>query len=170
MAKTYKCAYKMCDNLGIAVDPVKYNNKYYCKTCLEEMQRNTDLRKKIMDTTLEIIPKEIPSLINKVINQWIELDYSLEYILYTVKYIKLNKCILNHFYGVRYYMNKDEIKKLIKIGAPPPRGTKEVAVALPVFFCFKRGSSSQLFFLKIRIIKGVLKYERRKLKEMIINN
>jgi len=110
MAKTYKCAYKMCDNLGIAVDPVKYNNKYYCKTCLEEMQRNTDLRKKIMDTTLEIIPKEIPSLINKVINQWIELDYSLEYILYTVKYIKLNKCILNHFYGVRYYMNKDEIK------------------------------------------------------------
>ena len=82
--RTYKCAYKMCNNLGIAVDPVKYNNRYYCKTCLDEKLKIADLRKKIMDTTLEIIPKEIPSLINKVINQWVDLGYSLEYILYTV--------------------------------------------------------------------------------------
>lgn len=110
MARTYKCAYKMCNNLGIAVDPIKYSNRYYCKTCLDEKLRIDKLRKEIMDTTLEIIPKEIPSLINKVINQWLELDYSLEYILYTVKYIKSNKCVLNYFYGVRYYMNKSEIK------------------------------------------------------------
>ena len=72
------------------------------------------MRKKIMDSVLEILPQEIPSLINKAVNQWVELDYSMEYILYTIKYIQLNKCILNHVHGVRFYMNKDEIKNAYK--------------------------------------------------------
>ena len=132
MAKQVKCNYKMCDNLGVAVEPVKYKNKYYCKTCLEKLQkeekeklakqekenkikvRNAELRKKIMDTVLAILPQEIPSLINKVVTQWIALDYSMEYILYTTEYIRLNKCVLNHVHGIRYYMNKDEIKNAYK--------------------------------------------------------
>lgn len=123
--KSYKCPYKNCDNLGLAVNPIKYKNRYYCEKCLDKLmndlkqkeeenklkRRKTELRKKIMDTTLEILPKEIPSLINKVITQWVNLGYSMEYILYTVEYIRLNKCVLNHFHGVRYYMNDDEIKK-----------------------------------------------------------
>lgn len=110
MAREYKCAYKMCDNLGIAQNPIKYKGKYYCESCLKKMQYETELRKKIMDTVLAILPQEIPSLINKVISQWIALNYSMEYILYTTEYIRLNKCILNHVHGIRYYMNKDEIK------------------------------------------------------------
>lgn len=114
MAKELKCNYKYCDNLGIAINPVKHNGKYYCDVCLKKMQSEADLRKKIMDGVLEILPQEIPSLINKAVNQWITLDYSMEYILYTIKYIQLNKCILNHVHGVRFYMNKDEIKNAYK--------------------------------------------------------
>ncbi len=135
MAKQVKCNYKMCDNLGIAQNPVKHNGRYYCETCLEKLQKEeeitlrekekklalrekekelqakkTALRKKIMDTVLEILPLEIPSLINKVVTQWVSLGYSMEYILYTTEYIRLNKCVLNHVHGIRYYMNKDEIK------------------------------------------------------------
>jgi hypothetical protein len=124
MARELKCNYKMCDNFGVAVDPIKYKNKYYCKECLKKLkheielqekekelkQRNSELRKQIMDITLEILPKEIPSLINKVTNQWVSLGYSMEYILYTINYIRINRCILNHVHGVRYYMNKDDIK------------------------------------------------------------
>ena len=114
MARQVKCNYKMCDNLGVAQNPVKHKGKYYCKSCLKKMLRETELRKKIMDTVLAILPQEIPSLINKVINQWTALDYSMEYILYTTKYIRLNKCVLNHVHGIRYYMNKDEIKNAYK--------------------------------------------------------
>lgn len=111
MAKQVICRYKNCDNLGVAINPIKYNGKYYCESCLKKYQYESELKKKIMDTTLEILPKEIPSLINKVITQWVNLGYSMEYILYTVEYIRLNKCVLNHFHGARYYMNDDEIKK-----------------------------------------------------------
>ena len=114
MAKQVKCNYKMCDNLGIAQNPVKHNGRYYCESCLKKKQRETELRKRIMDTVLIILPQEIPSLINKVINQWTVLNYSMEYILYTTEYIRLNKCILNHVHGIRYYMNKDEIKNAYK--------------------------------------------------------
>jgi len=114
MAKQVKCNYKMCDNLGIAQNPVKHNGRYYCESCLKKMQRETELRKRIMDTVLIILPQEIPSLINKVINQWTALNYSMEYILYTTEYIRLNKYILNHVHGIRYYMNKDEIKNAYK--------------------------------------------------------
>lgn len=135
MAKQVKCNYKLCDNLGIAVEPIKHKGRYYCKACLEKLQKEeeislhekeeklalrekekeiqakkTALRKRIMDTVLEILPLEIPSLINKVVTQWVSLGYSMEYILYTTEYIRLNKCILNHVHGIRYYMNKDEIK------------------------------------------------------------
>lgn len=135
MAKQVKCNYNLCDNLGVAVNPIKHKNRYYCKTCLDKLQkeeelklkekeekliqrekekkiqaRKTELRKKIMDTVLIILPLEIPSLINKVVTQWVDLGYSLEYILYTTEYIRLNKCVLNHVHGIRYYMNKDEIK------------------------------------------------------------
>ena len=126
--KSYKCPYKNCDNLGIAVNPIKYKNRYYCEDCLNRLmddlkqkkeedkvkRRNVELRKRIMETALEILPKEIPSLINKAISQWVDLGYSMEYILYTSEYIRLNKCVLNHFYGVRFYMNKDEIKNTYK--------------------------------------------------------
>lgn len=114
MAKQVKCNYKMCDNLGVAQNPVKHNGKYYCESCVKKVQREAELRKKIMDTVLAILPQEIPSLINKVVTQWIALDYSMEYILYTTEYIRLNKCILNHVHGIRYYMNKDEIKNAYK--------------------------------------------------------
>ncbi len=126
--KSYKCPYKNCDNLGIAVNPIKYKNRYYCEDCLSKLMNdlkqkeeedkikkcNAELRKKIMDTTLKVLPKEIPSLINKVITQWVNLGYSMEYILYTVEYIRLNKCVLNHFHGVRYYMNNYEIESAYK--------------------------------------------------------
>jgi len=115
--KQINCNYKLCQNLGVAVDPVKHNGRFYCKTCLDEILKNEEiqkynaqLRKKIMDTVLEILPKEIPSLINKVVTQWVGLGYSMEYILYTIKYIQFSKGILNHVQGIRYYMNKDEIK------------------------------------------------------------
>ena len=122
--KSYKCPYKNCDNLGLAVNPIKYKNRYYCEKCLDKLmndlkqkeeenklkRRKTELRKKIMDTVLEILPLEIPSLINKVVTQWVGLGYPMEYILYTTEYIRLNKCILNHVHGIRFYMNKDEIK------------------------------------------------------------
>lgn len=135
MARQVKCNYKMCDNLGLAIEPIKHKGRYYCKVCLEKLQKEeeivlrekeeklalqekekelqakkTELRKKIMDTVLVILPLEIPSLINKVVTQWVGLGYSMEYILYTTEYIRLNKCILNHVHGIRYYMNKDDIK------------------------------------------------------------
>lgn len=118
----------MCDNLGVAQNPVKHNGKYYCENCLKKLikeqekkeeenkikKQNAELRKRIMDNALKILPKEIPSLINKAISQWIDLGYSMEYMLYTIEYIRLNKCVLNHFYGIRFYMNKDEIKNAYK--------------------------------------------------------
>lgn len=135
MARQVKCNYKMCNNLGIAINPIKHKGRYYCESCLEKLQKEeeielrekeeklalrekekelqakkTALRKKIMDAVLVILPLEIPSLINKVITQWVGLGYSMEYILYTTEYIRLNKCVLNHVHGIRYYMNKDEIK------------------------------------------------------------
>lgn len=135
MARQVKCNYKMCENLGIAIEPIKHKGRYYCKVCLEKLQKEeeialrekeeklalqekekeiqakkTALRKKIMDTVLEILPLEIPSLINKVVTQWVGLGYPMEYILYTTEYVRLNKCILNHVHGIRFYMNKDEIK------------------------------------------------------------
>ena len=58
--KSYKCAYKNCDNLGLAVNPIKYKNRYYCEKCLDKLmndlkqkeeenklkRRKTELRKK----------------------------------------------------------------------------------------------------------------------------
>jgi len=114
VARELKCNYRMCDNMGVAVNPIKYNGKYYCADCLKKMQYEAEMRRKIMDAVLEILPKEIPSLINKVVSQWIALDYQLEYILYTIKYIQLNKYILNHVHGIRYYMNKDDIANAYK--------------------------------------------------------
>lgn len=115
MAKSIKCNYKMCDNLGVAINPVKHiNNRYYCKECLKKMLKEQQIRKEIIDEILLILPKEIMSVINKALNQWIEVGYTYEYMLYTVKYIRINKCVLNHTFGIRYYMNNKKIEEQYK--------------------------------------------------------
>ena len=54
---------------------------------------------------------------------------------------------------------KEVIKTLINIGKPPPRGTEATAVALPLFFCLSKGSSTQFLEVKNLITKGVIKKE-----------
>jgi hypothetical protein len=78
------------------------------------MLKEQQIRKEIIDEILLILPKEIMSVINKALNQWIEVGYTYEYMLYTVKYIRINKCVLNHTFGIRYYMNNKKIEEQYK--------------------------------------------------------
>ena len=107
MARELKCGYNMCSNLGVAVNPVKYKNKYYCKECLEQIK----LKEKIRDKIFELLPKEIVTRVNTAVKQWIEKGHSPEYILYTLEYIKLNKCVLNFVHGIQYYLINKEIEE-----------------------------------------------------------
>ena len=48
MARQVKCNYKMCNNLGVAVEPVKYKNKYYCKKCAKKLYADKILSKSLL--------------------------------------------------------------------------------------------------------------------------
>lgn len=108
--REYKCGYPMCENLGLCVDPVKYKSKWYCDECLKQIK----LKEKVREKIFELLPKEIMSRVNVAIKQWTLKGHTPEYILYTLEYIKLNKCVLNYVHGIQFYLIDKEVESAYK--------------------------------------------------------
>lgn len=103
-----KCRYNYCKNGNVVEkeNAIKVGNTYYCKDCYQEKEDKV----KISNTVRKMLPNEIKTNINKCICDWIhKKDFSVDYVMYTLDYIKKNKCSLKGVYGVIYYLNNQRI-------------------------------------------------------------
>lgn len=108
-----KCAYDMCNNLGVCSDDyVKHGNRYYCRECYEEKQGKTQIREKI----LSILKTETVRNVNIVIKDLVHTrNIDWKYILFTLEKIEKNKLKLNYARGIIYYLNDKNIKNEYEI-------------------------------------------------------
>lgn len=103
-----KCAYDMCNNLGVCSDDyVKVHNRYYCKCCYEEKEGKAQIREKL----LEMLKTETVKNVNIVIKDLVHTrGISYKYILFTLDKIVVNKMKLNYARGLIYYLNNETIR------------------------------------------------------------
>lgn len=103
-----KCAYDMCNNLGICTDDyVKVHNRYYCKSCYEEKEGKAQIREKL----LSMLKTETVKNVNIVIKDLVHTRrISWKYILFALDKIESNKMKLNYARGLIYYLNNDAIR------------------------------------------------------------
>lgn len=103
-----KCAYDMCNNLGICTDDyVKVHNRYYCKSCYEEREGKARIREKL----LSMLKTETIRNVNVVIKDLVHTrGISWEYILFALEQIELKKMKLNYARGLIYYLNNESIR------------------------------------------------------------
>lgn len=103
-----KCRYNYCKN-GNTVekeDAIKIGSAYYCKECYQEKEDKV----KISNIIHEILPCEVKQNVNKCICDWIhKKSFNVNYVMYTLDYIKKNKCSLKSVYGVIYYLNNEKV-------------------------------------------------------------
>lgn len=110
-----KCGYSKCRYGGIVEKEVaeKVGNRYYHKECLNEK----NLKLQIEKYWQENFPQSTLVILRKAINNLIEKNgYDADYILYVMKWIKINNKIIRYPMGLVNYCNnvslKDEYKNI----------------------------------------------------------
>lgn len=105
-----KCKYTYCKHGGIVEkeEALKIGVSYYHHDCYEEKLDKENIRKLIF----ELLPNEMIKQVNNVIKIWTQdKKIEIKYIIFTLEYIKINKCKLNYANGITYYLNNIEIMK-----------------------------------------------------------
>lgn len=118
-----KCRYCNCKHLSQDIDTAKEpykkkGSKFYHEDCwiLQEQMNQKDAQTKadiqlIRNLWIERINNTVVlSQLYQVLNEYIARGVSSEYLVFTVEYCIKNKCVLRYPYGLKYYIDNQEIK------------------------------------------------------------
>lgn len=107
--------------INIKTDPfVKgRSNRYYHPQCFEEEQKakaKTDNEKADIALIIDLWNKNISNTVNygflrKVINEYVQRGVSTDYLVFCLQYIIANRMTLNYPNGLKYYIDRKEIKE-----------------------------------------------------------
>lgn len=140
--KTYKCRYAFCrhpDNLILPTDNYeKVGRSYFHSDCYKKKKKGEEKDKQTKADLQEIKVfwvENISKTVNygrlfQILNEFIARGISSDYILFVVKYCANNKYKLSYPDGIKYYLDKSEIKaayekhksyKTVKAQREPPQ-------------------------------------------------
>ena len=117
------CRYKCCNHKIKTIDITsdeykKIKTKYYHKDCYDRMIADEEKQKKISadmqlikNLWIENISQTVViSLLFKVINEFLERGISSDYLVFVLQYVISHHYNLNHPFGFKYYVDRNEIK------------------------------------------------------------
>lgn len=119
-----KCPYLQCPfpngTVDISSDDfVKVKTRYYHKHCFDEEEK--ERQKKAQENAdisliLDLWQKRISDTVNfgylrKILNEYLDRGIPSDYLAFVVQYVLAKKMTLRHPPGLRYYIDRDDIKK-----------------------------------------------------------
>ena len=128
MAKTTRvCRYTFCSAESKTIDLeteeyVEEDKKFYHKSCYEQMIKEREA-KKIVEADCRLIEdlwvKHISNTVNygylrKILNEYLERGVSSDYLVFAMQYVVSHKLSLRHPAGLRYIVDKIEIREAWK--------------------------------------------------------
>lgn len=117
------CRYKECNHSNKSIDTaseeyVKDKTRFYHKDCYERKLAE-EMKQKRISADMQLIKNlwienisqtVVISLLFKVINEFLERGISSDYLVFVLQYVISHHYNLNHPFGFKYYVDRNEIK------------------------------------------------------------